>query len=81
MWDKIFKDISNKYNPRFGQISVKKGYVTSEQVKQALLEQIDDDLANRPHRLLGEIMLSNGWMTSKQVKKVLNEVLKRAKKE
>ena len=79
MWNEIFKEISSKYNPRFGQISVEYGYVTSEQVKQALLEQIDDDLNHRPHRLLGEIMLANGWMTVKQIEKVLNKLHKMEK--
>jgi hypothetical protein len=77
MWNEMFKDLSNKYNPRFGQISVAKGYVSSEQVKQALMEQLEDDLANRSHRLLGEIMLAKGWMTANQVKKVLKELLSR----
>jgi len=75
MLNEMFKEISTKYNPRFGQISVKNGYVTPEQVKQALGEQLDDDLAGRPHRLLGQIMLDKGWMTAKQIKKVLTEML------
>ena len=79
MWNEIFKEISNKYNPRFGQISVESGYVTPEQVKQALLEQVEDDIAHRPHRLLGEIMLAKGWMTSNQIKKVLNKLHKQQK--
>jgi hypothetical protein len=81
MWDEIFKDISNKYNPRFGQVTVENGYATSEQVKQALLKQREDDLAKRPHRLIGEIMLRKGWMTAKQIEKVLKEMLSREKKE
>jgi hypothetical protein len=81
MLNEMFKEISTEYNPRFGQISVKNGYVTPEQVKQALGEQLDDDLAGRPHRLLGQIMLDKGWMTAKQIKKVLTEMLKGNKAE
>ena len=79
MANEIDKELSNKYNPRFGQISVQNGYVTSEQFKQAILEQIDDELANRPHRLIGRILLDNGWMTAQQIEEVLNELLKRKK--
>lgn len=41
---------------RFGQIAVKKGFVTPEQVKEAFLEQLDDDLNGREHRLIGTIL-------------------------
>ena len=81
MMNEIVKELSKKYNPRFGQISVENGYVTPEQVKQAVLEQIDDNLADRPHRLLGRIMLDNGWMTAQQIEKVLNELFRREKEE
>ena len=75
MVNDITGKLSQKYNPRFGQIAVEKGFVTSEQVKQALLEQIDDDLAQRPHRQLGMILLEKGWMNAQQVEAVLNELL------
>ena len=71
----ITDNVSQKYTPRFGQIAVEKGFVTSEQVKQALLEQIDDDLAHKPHRQLGMILLEKGWMNVQQVEAVLNELL------
>ena len=78
MVNDITDKLSQKYNPRFGQIAVEKKFVTSEQVKQALLEQIDDDLAQRPHRQLGMILLENGWMDVQQVEAVLNELFLRA---
>lgn len=66
--------ISNQYNLRFGQIAVKKGYVTSEQVEQALLKQLDDDFNNRPHRVIGRILFDNRWMTPCQIEEVLIEL-------
>ncbi len=74
MTNEIVKELSKKYNPRFGQVSVENGYATSEQIKQAVMEQIDDDLADRPHRLIGRILLDKGWMTAQQIEKVLNEM-------
>jgi len=79
MTNGIFKELSKKYNPRFGQIAVENGYVSPEQVKQAVLEQIDDDLAKRSHRLIGRIMLDNGWMTAPQIEKVLTELSREEK--
>ncbi len=74
MANEIDRELSEKYCPRFGQIAVEKGYVTAEQVKEALLEQVDDDLAARPHRLIGRIFLDNGRMTLQQIDEVLNEL-------
>jgi hypothetical protein len=56
MADKIDKELSEKYCPRFGMIAVEMGFVTAEQVKEAVTEQIDDDLSNRPHRLIGSLL-------------------------
>ena len=77
MLREIIEALLEKYDPRFGQVSVEKGYVNPEQLKQAILEQIDDELANKPHRLIGRIMLDNGWMTAEQIVEVLDELLKR----
>jgi len=77
MANEVDKQLSRKYCPRFGQIAVEKGYVTSEQVKQAVSEQIDDDMADRPHRLIGRIFLDNGTMNPQQIEMVLQELFKR----
>ena len=66
--------ISKQYNLRFGQIAVEKGYVTPEQVKQGLMEQLDDDFNNRPHRVIGIILFDNRWMTPYQIEEVLIEL-------
>ena len=77
MANEVDKELSKKYCPRFGQIAVEKGYVTPEQVKQAVSEQIDDDMADRPHRLIGRIFLDNGNMNPQQIEMVLHELFKR----
>jgi hypothetical protein len=68
------KNTLQEYCKRFGQISVERGYVTDDRLKEALLEQIDDDLANRPHRNLGTIFFEKDWMTSKEIESVLGEM-------
>jgi len=74
MENNIDKGISQKFCIRFGMIAVKKGFVTADQLKEALTVQADDNLSGRPHRLIGRIFFEKGWMTDKQIDLVLNEL-------
>ena len=76
MGNDIDKGISAKYNARFGVVAVNIGFVTIEQVIEALTEQVMENLSNRRHRLLGEIFLEKGWMTPEQIDMVLTELSK-----
>ncbi len=42
------RELSQKYCPRFAKLAVDKGFITSEQAKKALSEQMDDNIYNRP---------------------------------
>jgi len=55
-------------------IAVSKGFVTADQLKEALTEQADDNISDRPHRLIGRIFFEKGWMTDEQIDLVLNEL-------
>jgi hypothetical protein len=68
------KVVSQKFCPRFGMLAVEMGYVSVEQVREAMAQQIDDDFANRPHRLLGTILVDKGWMTFREVEMVLEKL-------
>ena len=61
---------------RFGTIAVHKGFVTSEQVKRAMADQLEDDLNGREHRLLGTILYDNGSLSESQIEEVLVELRK-----
>jgi len=76
MVNEVDMELSQKYCPRFVEIAVRKGYITPEQGKEVLEEQLDDDLNNRPHRLVGRILLDRGLMTPNQIDEVLNELFK-----
>ena len=67
---------TDKYCPRFGQLAVAMGYVNPDQLKLALIEQVDDNLNDRPHRILGAIFFEHGWMTPGQIDNVLNQMFK-----
>ncbi len=61
---------------RFGKVAADMGFITAEQLKKAITEQVEDNLADKPHRTLGEILLENGWITDEQIDIVLSELFK-----
>ena len=81
MTEDIDKEISGKYCNRFGVIAVDKGFVTADQLKEALTEQADDNLFNKPHRLIGRIFFDKGWMTDERIDTVLDELFKLGKED
>ncbi len=74
--DDAYKELSNQYSRRFGTIAVDKRFITTEELKKAMAEQIEDDISNKPHRLIGKILLENGWIIDKQIDIVLDELKK-----
>jgi hypothetical protein len=64
------------YALRFGEVAVRKGFITASQVQEALLEQISTEpsIRLRPQKLIGEILLEKGFMTHEQVLTVLKEL-------
>lgn len=63
--------VAGDFCRRFGAIAVHKGFVTGDQVKIALTEQVDDNLQGREHRLLGSILFDRGWITEQQIEQIL----------
>ncbi len=74
----MFKDLNKKsalLYSRFGQRAVKRGYVTVNQLNEALTEQVSNDPIHRLRsgKRIGEIFFDRGWMDSRQIKAVLEE--------
>jgi len=63
--------------PRFVKIAVDMGFVTAEQLNEALAEQVHEDLSNKPPRSVGKILLENGWITDEQINIVLRELFQK----
>jgi hypothetical protein len=59
---------------RFGVIAVKKGFVTPEQVVDALARQVKEDLLTGKHRPVGEILVEEGTISHSQLTQVLKEM-------
>lgn len=74
------KEISQKYCYRFGKIAVDKGFISETQLKDGIVEQLEDNLNERPHRMLGMIFFDKEWMTPQQIDIVLNELFQKKQK-
>ena len=68
-----------KLDKRFGVTAVEKGFITSEQLVEAMKLQITEDLEPVGHRLLGEILLDEGHITAEQINEVLETMEKEMK--
>ena len=72
----LSKEHCKAYCARFGTTAVELQFITSEQLKWALDQQVEDDLAGRAHRVLGAICFAHGWMNPEQIDIVLNRMFK-----
>ena len=61
---------------RFGTIAVKKGFVTKEQILEAMKVQMERNLDGLEHRLIGSILYSMGYMTLQQIDEVAEDLKK-----
>lgn len=76
MAEKFDQDLSVKYCKRFGDIALSRGFITAEQLKEALEEQQNEDRSEKTHRLIGRILFDKGLMTPGQIEEVLNDLFK-----
>jgi hypothetical protein len=58
----------------FGEVAFEKGYISSEQLYEALAVQAKDEAQSKPYRFLGQILIDLGYTTEKKVLEVLNEI-------
>jgi hypothetical protein len=61
-----------KLDKRFGAVAVEKGFVTLENLYEAMKIQILENLEGTDHRLIGQILWEEGYIKTEQI----NEVLK-----
>ena len=60
-----------KLDKRFGIVAVEQGFITLEQLFEAIKIQIVEDLEGNKHRLIGEILRGNEYITADQIDEVL----------
>ena len=60
-----------KLDKRFGIVAVENGFITSEQLIEAMKTQVYEDLEGSKHRLIGEILKEKEYITTIQIDEVL----------
>ncbi len=60
-----------KLEKRFGTMAVELGFITIEQVMEAMTIQLREDMEKEEHRLIGQILMGLGYMNTSQIKEVL----------
>ena len=77
MIDENELDATIEYAFRFGQIAIRKGFITDQQMEDALDDQIAHGLNDMQHKLIGDILLEKKWMTQDQIEIVLEELARK----
>jgi len=65
-----------KVDKTFGDVAIEKGFITEEQLEEALKIQTDDACSMEERRPLGRILINEGFMTLQQVGEVLKSLEK-----
>ncbi|MBW1851164.1 MAG: hypothetical protein JRJ15_06980 [Deltaproteobacteria bacterium] len=60
---------------RFGSIAVKKGFITSEQLIEAISIQVAENIKDNKHRIIGTILRDMGLLTIEQINEVLKTIM------
>jgi len=64
---------------RFGILAVDMGFITAQQLIDALKAQVIEDIEKKEHKLIGTILLEMGFITNKQINKVVKELMRKRK--
>jgi hypothetical protein len=56
---------------RFGAVAAEKGFITIDQLLDALEIQVREDLAGIKHRLIGRILFDLGFLNLQQINEVV----------
>ncbi len=62
------------YAQLFGEAAVRKGYVTPQQVEEALARQKELAANGHPHKLIGMILLESGALGTTELIEVLRDL-------
>ncbi len=61
-----------KLDKRFGAVAIQKGFITLEQLLDAMKDQIVEDLESIERRLIGQILWEKGYISNEQIREVLD---------
>jgi len=61
----------------FGALAVEMGYITIDQLVDALSIQAREDVEKKTHRLLGSILFERDYITGEQLQHLVDSVLEK----
>jgi aspartate 1-decarboxylase len=59
---------------RFGSVAIDKGFITLENLIEAMKIQILENLDGSDHRLIGQILWEEGYIKTEQINEVLESM-------
>jgi hypothetical protein len=62
------------FEKRFGMMAVEKGFVTPEQVLEAIEIQVKENMEQKKHRFIGTVLVERGYMRHSQIQEVLKSM-------
>ncbi|UCD30846.1 MAG: hypothetical protein JSW04_15995 [Desulfobacterales bacterium] len=63
-----------KLDKRFGIVAIESGFITPEQLIEAMQIQVYEDIEGTKHRLIGEILREKGYITEVQIDDVIKSM-------
>jgi hypothetical protein len=63
-----------KLDKRFGAVAIDKGFISLEQLFEAMKIQISENTKGIEHRLIGQILWEKGYISSQQIEEVLKSM-------
>lgn len=63
-----------KLDKRFGAVAVEMGFITLENLYEAMKIQILENLEGTDHRLIGQILWEQGYIKTEQINEVLKAI-------
>jgi hypothetical protein len=64
------------YEKQFGIIAIEMGYISPDDLIEALKIQVNEDIGYKTHRLIGEILLENNCITAAQIQNIIDTMFK-----
>jgi hypothetical protein len=65
------------FEKQFGIVAVEKGYITADNLIEALKTQVEEEIKDKNHRLIGEILMEKDYITANEIDDVLNSMFVR----
>jgi hypothetical protein len=68
------KAVKSQLQKRFGFIAVEKGFITTEQLLDALQTQALENVEQSEHRRIGQILLEKGYLSEEKLDEILESM-------